>query len=198
VGVRYCSQMSTSVPSDQVPTPTGRDEVVEATLTAAADLFAERGPAATSIRDVAERAGVNHGLIHRHVGAKDRLVGAVLDHLGEHLADLLATDAPRDVVDTAIDRQLRVIARTTLDGYPVGELQTRFPNVLERVARLRPHHGSERDARLAAAHVNALHLSWRLFGDFLRASAGVDDVTDAELAESIAAATHRIATPDER
>jgi hypothetical protein len=36
-----------------------------------ADLFAERGPAATSIRDIAARSRVNHGLIHRHVGGKD-------------------------------------------------------------------------------------------------------------------------------
>ena len=58
-----------------------------------ADLFAERGPAATSIRDVAKRAAVNHGLIHRHFGSKERLVGAVLAYLGPYLADLLATGA---------------------------------------------------------------------------------------------------------
>ena len=61
-----------------------------AVLESAADLFAERGPAATSIRDIAARSSVNHGLIHRHFGSKDGLVGAVLDHLGQHLAELLA------------------------------------------------------------------------------------------------------------
>jgi hypothetical protein len=59
----------------------------------AADLFAERGPAATSIRDIAARSRVNHGLIHRHFGGKDALVGAVLDHLGQHLAGLLDAKA---------------------------------------------------------------------------------------------------------
>ena len=38
--------------------PTGREEVVAAILDAATDLFAERGPAATSIRDIAARSKV--------------------------------------------------------------------------------------------------------------------------------------------
>jgi AcrR family transcriptional regulator len=173
----------------------GREDVVSATLAAAADLFAARGPAATSIRDVAKRAGINHGLIHRHIGSKESLVGAVLDHLGRYLADLLAADTGAAELDAAIDRQSRVIARTTLDGYPVGELQTKFPNIAKQVERLRPVHPTDRSARLAAAHVNALQLSWRLFGDFLRASTGLDDLTDDELARSLAEATSRIATP---
>lgn len=62
-------------------------------LRSAADLFAERGLAATSIRDIAARSRVNHGLIHRHFGSKDALVAAVLDHLSQRLAELLASEA---------------------------------------------------------------------------------------------------------
>ncbi len=36
----------------------------------ATDLFAERGPAATSIRDIAARSGVNDGLVFRPFGTK--------------------------------------------------------------------------------------------------------------------------------
>src|SRR5438045_9506246 len=92
--------------------PTGRAEVAAAVLEAAADLFAERGPAATSIRDIAARSRVNHGLIHRHFGSKHSVVAAVLDHLGQHLAALLAADADGATISVAVDRQLRVIART--------------------------------------------------------------------------------------
>lgn len=158
------------------------------TLAAAADLFAERGPAATSIRDIAAKAGVNHGLIHRHFGSKDRLIGAVLDHLGAQLADMLAAGAAGSEVEAAIDRQLRVIARASLDGYPAGQLQTRFPNVSDLIEQMRARYSTEHAARLAVAHINALQLGWRLFGDFLRASAGLDDLTDEELAQSIAGA----------
>ncbi|EUA92019.1 bacterial regulatory s, tetR family protein [Mycobacterium ulcerans str. Harvey] len=63
-------------------------------LEAAADLFAERGPAATSIRDIAARSKVNHGLVFRHFGAKEQLVGAVLDYLGTHLTELLRAGHP--------------------------------------------------------------------------------------------------------
>jgi TetR/AcrR family transcriptional regulator, repressor for neighboring sulfatase len=170
--------------------------VVAATLTVAADLFAERGPAATSIRDVAARAGVNHGLIHRHIGSKEKLVGAVLDYLGQHLADLLAAGADRLEIDAAIDRQMRVIARTTLDGYPIGALQTRFPNMAQLVNNLEQRYPSRRSAQLAAAHINALQIGWRLFGDFLRASTGLEDLTDAELQQSLTDAVARLAGGD--
>ena len=167
--------------------------MVAATLTVAADLFADKGPAATSIRDIASRAGVNHGLIHRHIGSKDQLVGAVLDYLGQHLAELLAVGADGPELNAAIDRQMRVIARTTLDGYPVGELQTRFPNMAQQVDRMKQRHPTERGARLAAAHLNALQIGWRLFGDFLRASTGLEDLTDDELQRSLAELTDRMA-----
>ena len=90
---RYRSQVTTvraSTASRRADAPVGKEEVVAAVLQSAADLFAERGLAATSIRDIAARSRVNHGLIHRHFGSKDGLVAAVLDYLGRHLAELLA------------------------------------------------------------------------------------------------------------
>ena len=71
--------------------PTGREEVAAAILEAATDLFAERGPAATSIRDIAARSKVNHGLVFRHFGTKEQLVGAVAHAL--HQAGLAPGDA---------------------------------------------------------------------------------------------------------
>ncbi|HID77877.1 MAG TPA: TetR/AcrR family transcriptional regulator [Planctomycetaceae bacterium] len=48
-----------------------------AILRAAEALFAERGFAATSIRDVAEASGTSKALIHHHFGSKDELYLAV-------------------------------------------------------------------------------------------------------------------------
>ncbi len=102
---------------------------------------------------------------------------------------MLAAGAAGSEVEAAIDRQLRVIARASLDGYPpAGQLQTRFPNVSDLIEQMRARYSTEHAARLAVAHINALQLGWRLFGDFLRASAGLDDLTDEELAQSIAGA----------
>ncbi len=159
--------------------------MVAAVLEAAADLFAERGLAATSIRDIAMRSRVNHGLLHRHFGSKDGLVGAVLDHLGQHLADLLAENAEGSRIAAAVDRQLRVLAYACLDGYPVGELQSRFPTMGVLLDSIRPQHPTELSARLAAAHTIALQLGWCLFGGFLRASTGLEDMDDRTFARSV-------------
>ncbi len=165
--------------------PVGKDEVVAAVLRSAADLFAEQGLAATSIRDIAARSNVNHGLIHRHFGSKDGLVAAVLDHLGQHLAGLLAENAEGSKVADAIDRQLRVLAYASLDGYPIGELQSRFPTMGVLLDAVRDRHSSELSARLAAAHTIALQLGWCLFGDFLRASTGLEDMDDRTFVRSV-------------
>jgi len=169
--------------------------VAAAILEAATDLFAERGPAATSIRDIATRSKVNHGLIFRHFGTKEQLVGAVLDHLGANLTDLLQSGAGADVVDKALDRQMRVMARTVLDGYPAEQLQKRFPNVAGMLDAVRPHYDNEIDARLAVANALALQIGWRLFAPILRSAAGLDELTDAELRQAVDTEVARIVEP---
>jgi AcrR family transcriptional regulator len=169
--------------------------VAAAVLDAATDLFAERGPAATSIRDIAARSNVNHGLVFRHFGTKEQLVGAVLDHLGANLTDLLRAPAPADVIERAMDRQMLVMARTVLDGYPAGQLQKRFPNVAELLDRVRPHHDDETSARLAVANALALQFGWRLFAPILRSAAGLEELTDAELRQAVLDEASRIVEP---
>ncbi|MDT5348436.1 MAG: TetR/AcrR family transcriptional regulator, repressor for neighboring sulfatase [Mycobacterium sp.] len=175
--------------------PTGREEVAAAILDAATDLFAERGPAAASIRDIAARSKVNHGLVFRHFGTKEQLVGAVLDHLGANLTELLRTQAPADVVERALDRQMRVMARTVLDGYPAGQLQKRFPNVAELLDKVRPRHDDETSARMAVANALALQFGWRLFAPILRAATGLDELTDADLRQAVLDEAARIVEP---
>ncbi|MEV0297263.1 helix-turn-helix domain-containing protein [Nocardia sp. NPDC050710] len=171
--------------------PLGRDAVVSAVLTHAADLFAERGPAATSIRDIAERAGVNHGLVFRHLGAKDKLVTAVLDHLSAETAEFadtgtLSPDDPR------LRRHWVVLARCILDGYPVGQMQSRFPVITALIDQARSHRADDRDAALSAANAAAFVLGWQLFEPFLRNAAGLDNIPNAELRQAISAEAVRI------
>jgi AcrR family transcriptional regulator len=178
---------------------------VAAVLTHAADLFAERGPAATSVRDIAARSGVNHGLIFRHLGTKDQLVGAVLDHLAQHTSTLLVSRASASIVEAASERHWKVLARAILDGFPVGELQQRFPGAARVVDVARSRHSDDRDARIAAANALALELGWRLFGPFLRSATGLGDLADVDLRNATDAATvgllgtalprERLATP---
>ena len=144
-------------------------------LSHAADLFAERGPAATSLRDIAERSGVNAGLIFRHIGNKEAIVASVLDYLAEDLMSLRDAGESRDVVEARGERSWKVIARSLLDGFDVGRLQNRFPIVDQLVAAAREDHDDEYTARVAAADALALQLGWRLFGPFLKAATGLND-----------------------
>lgn len=194
---------SASASRRKVPTgqqgPTGREQVAAAVLEAATELFAERGPAATSIRDIAARSKVNHGLVFRHFGTKEQLVGAVLDHLGATTTALVASAPPAAEAERVLDQHLRVMARTLLDGYPAGKLQTRFPGAAQLLDRVRPLHepgdDGDRSARLAVANAFALQFGWRLFAPFLRSAAGLDDVPDAELQEAVSAGVARLVEP---
>lgn len=165
-----------------------------AVLEAATDLFAERGPAATSIRDIAARSKVNHGLVFRHFGTKDQLVGAVLDNLGANLTELLESGAPAEV-ERAMDRQMRVMARTVLDGYPAAQLQQRFPNVASLLDEVLPRHDTELGGRLAVANALALQFGWRLFAPILRSAAGLDELADDEVKHAVDAEVVRILEP---
>lgn len=57
-----------------------------AVLNAAERLFAERGFAATSMRDISNASGVSHPLIHHHFGSKNDLYSAVKRRLVEDYA----------------------------------------------------------------------------------------------------------------
>jgi TetR/AcrR family transcriptional regulator, repressor for neighboring sulfatase len=169
---------------------------VAAVLAAAAELFAEKGPAATSVRDIAARSGVNHGLVYRHFGAKEELVAAVLDHLSDEVAATTGTGAGGgSALDAAVERHWRVIAWAILDGYPVGRLQRRFPYVSQLIDRARPHHPDDVAARLAAGNAVALELGWRLFEPFVRSATGTRDVPPLQLRESIKAAVTEMLEP---
>lgn len=56
--------------------PDRRDRILQAAL----DVFAERGFDGASTRQIATRAGVNHGLITYYFGSKKRLWQAAVDH----------------------------------------------------------------------------------------------------------------------
>ena len=173
---------------------TAQTSTVRTVLTHAADLFAERGPAATSLRDVAARSGVNQGLIFRHIGNKDQLVGAVLDYLAQELDSVRGTDVDPSTMETMIERQWKVLARSVLDGFDVGQLQQGFPNVAVLIDRFRGYHDSEAEARMAVAHSVALGLGWRLFGPFVSAAAGLEELPPDDLRRAVELETARILT----
>ncbi|QRP47398.1 TetR/AcrR family transcriptional regulator [Amycolatopsis sp. FDAARGOS 1241] len=87
-------------------TPRRRDagRTRAALLKAAAELFAERGFAQATIRDIGERAGVDSAMIARYFGGKAQLYVAVLheEQGAEDPPDLLDTDRLRELVGRAV------------------------------------------------------------------------------------------------
>lgn len=126
---------STTERSDAPARPTGREEVREAVLAAAARRFAAEGPHA-SLRDIAADAGVNLGLIHRHFGNKDDLLRAVLQHIvrsgtAEISREPDAPSALRRIFEgsTQDGRYVRIIAWLLLErGAEVRE-QDEYPGM---------------------------------------------------------------------
>jgi AcrR family transcriptional regulator len=76
---------------------------------AALELFAAKGVAATSIREVARGAEVSPGLVQHHFPSKEALRDAVNDHVLSLAADAFA-DLPTDSADLLDELSRRVVA----------------------------------------------------------------------------------------
>ena len=81
------------------PTRAATAGVREAILDAAEALFAQRGFAATPVRDISERAGANPAMVNYYFGSKQALLAQVMERSLEPLADAIAH--PRVHVDTS-------------------------------------------------------------------------------------------------
>jgi AcrR family transcriptional regulator len=79
------------------PTP-ARAEATDALLAAAESLLIEVGYAQVTVRRLAERAGVNHGLVHYYFGSMQELLLRVLERFTEGLLErqrvMYAADVP--------------------------------------------------------------------------------------------------------
>lgn len=177
--------------------PHGREEVMASVLDAAAELFSEYGVSAVSIRDVAEKANVNHGLIHRHFGSKDNLRRKVQENLAAASAASVG-----DLKDfhTAVSIGLKpfqentifikVLARTLLDGQYEGELQSEFPHIKKMVALAgkAQKHGTlltEMDPAMVVAGTMALSLGLTTYKEYILSATGLDDDTFDDMVDKI-------------
>jgi AcrR family transcriptional regulator len=90
---------------------------VASLVSAAAELFAARGPDGVSLREIAARAGLNYGLIHQYVGSKDELLRLVIE---QSTTTTAARFAQADGVGEALE---------LLQG-PVGADRPAYPRLL--------------------------------------------------------------------
>lgn len=158
----------------------------EALLKAAAALFAERGAGAVSTREIATRANVNNGLIHRHFRTKEALLREVLEGLSAEISSV-EQEGDEIVVLARIFQELResenywrLLARTMLDKQPIDHVQRTFPTMgrtirllteLQAQGKAFPH----ADPRTVGAMLAAVAFGWLRFEPWLLAAAGFSE-----------------------
>ena len=169
----------------------GRDATVLALVQAARELFAERGPAAVSLRVIARRAGVNHGLIHHYIGSRDDLLRLVFATSTDAAAEEITGAA--GVLDALArlrrrgegnDDYARLLAWALLEGHDPAAFHGRS-SALDAVVAAAGD--DSREVRIAIA-VDMVHtLGWKLFGAYATSAAGLDG-EDPDVVRSAAAA----------
>lgn len=186
------------------PRPRGREAVMAAVLDAAMTLFAARGPASVSVRDIAAAAGVNHALVHRHFGSKQAVLRAVLERAAHELAAVAATitDSQGGIAQlfAASARRAtywRALARAILDGENPRTLQRDFPTVHRMIELLQTERQQPRkhldthssppplDARVVVGTTSALTLGWLLFEPLLLTATGLDQHNREEVQQQV-------------
>lgn len=176
---------------EEVPRPYGRAEVVAAVVEAATELFAQRGPAAVSLREVAAAANVNLGLIHRHIGSKTDLLAAVLR--ARPGMDPGGATTPAEGFARQVARGFSppaytvILVRAALDGYDLANLGVEFPD-LGRWADVLRGHLTPLDADIRVAFVVAMLLGWHAMGPVVLDVLGRSDVTPDAVVRSLAPA----------
>src|ERR1700754_1463940 len=92
-----------------------RSRRIEEILAVAAELFGERGYAAVSLDDVAERLDVTKGSLYYYFASKDELVSAAIQALGSawtrRLAVLPAEGPPAQRLRTLVREHVTVAVR---------------------------------------------------------------------------------------
>ncbi|HEV3359621.1 MAG TPA: TetR family transcriptional regulator [Pseudonocardiaceae bacterium] len=100
--------------AEAVPRRRDADATRAALLTAARDLFAERGFEQTTVRDIAARAGVNQALLFRYFGSKDGLFDATMTSSSRQLID----ETPPELLLLRTMQRMFAPDAPTADGSP--------------------------------------------------------------------------------
>lgn len=157
----------------------------QALIDAAKELLHARPASTVTGRELAQAAGVNYGLVHHHFGNKDevfRQAGLELraEFLRRHgdlsFPDLIGPDDPflRAVGISQVDYPGSVVPP---ERFPAGEAMVEA--VRDRARRSARGAISDAEIRARVIALVGLQLTWTLYGEMLRDTAGVTDDRDA-------------------
>ncbi len=168
--------------------PVGREAVMQALIEATIEFIVEEG-LDVPVRRIADRAGVNHGLVHAYFENKQGLLSAAADTIN-HRASLDADIdgfPPPDLASRRGGELAKAVARIQLDGgtdlFSSNPISTAWRAALARTRS--DLDGDEIDAMVAMA--STLGLGWALFSDHLTNLLDLDPVRRHELDARVAA-----------
>jgi AcrR family transcriptional regulator len=180
--------------------PIGKTNVTAAVISAAGELFSRHGFDGVSIRDIAKKARVNHGLIHRHFGSKENLWQKTLQTMADAmLADVVGTRNLNELLQKSFqslkkhENFWRILARTILDGYNTGNMHDRYPIarlLIERVTA-EIEAGALRediDPKILVAIMFSFSCGFIMYDPFILAATGLDCINPVEAREKILSA----------
>ncbi len=187
-------------PPNDADAPRGPDEVVAAVVAAAVDELATGGIAGVTVRQIAARAGVNPGLVHRYIGSKVDLVRRAVAAAGHDLDRHLDDDrsGPNDQVlgqvtaPESLVRYEQLLAHLALedqdlDGLDLGsQLWAETAGDTDRAL--------DRTARLQAVSMVALDLGWRLFQPLVSTATRLDPGQEAQVWDHLPAVQAALST----
>jgi AcrR family transcriptional regulator len=168
----------------------GRSTNSERILDAAQELFAKHGPAAVTVRQVAEKAGVTHALVHKYFGSKDDLIKAVVDRVDvQRAATAMASSSLRDVYQELLPRVMlqrdhsMMLVRSAMEGTEYVSLAERIRTTSAMVALARRTASSgaqpspppqDIDPRVLVSAISAMIFGWASIEDWVWPAAGID------------------------
>lgn len=169
-----------------------RADAEERLIVAAADQLVELGPRNLSVRNVAENAGVNHGLVHHYFGGKRGLLEAAMTRLVEEHENFakevsLGETVPPVFILKQDPRYLKAVVRAVLDDeMDLATIELRLgvsvPNsVLHHLFRLIGDKRPTAEIQAMVALAMAMEMGWAALEPFLFAATEVEPVEEAEI-----------------
>lgn len=132
--MRKAPRMGT--PSRVEASPRGPDEVRLALMAATEQVCSQRPPGSVTVRDIAEAAGVNHGLVHHYFSSKRALLEETLVWVETGLLEAIADiDDAEQAVGALFDELAtrtsypRLLIWMLLEGVDMADRITEFPAI---------------------------------------------------------------------
>lgn len=174
-----------------------REETTTAILDAAEELFSRRDPNRVTVREIAERAGVTHPLVHQYVGSKSEILDAVIKRGAPARQSIIEAhpdyrEAMPALFADVLSRRVntRSIVRSAMDGVEYAPFDDRLKTgqMLLELARTAATQGATRppalgvtDPRIALAGSVALAYGWVAAQDWLIRIFDLQEMAPAEI-----------------